>query len=89
MRNIKYDHPQNFLSNLDRRDKRAILEASRRSKVKIYVEDKAYDGNGKPLKDLVAIFSNDSTQDHTDLWCEYNYLVYLARKNRLRGVVRV
>jgi hypothetical protein len=85
----EYVHTKNFISNLDKRDKRALVEASKRSSIKIYFEDKAYDANGLLLKDTIGVFSNDMEQDHSDLWCEYNYLNYMARKGRIREVVSV
>jgi len=87
-KNQNYVHSNNFMSNLDKRDRRAVMEASRKTGIKVYFEDKAYDGNGLPLKDLIGVFATDPTQDHSDLWCEYNYLVYLAKRGRIRNAVR-
>ena len=68
----KYSHPTNFLSNLDARDKPAILKAASVTGTQIYIQNKAFDGHGCRLFDCVAILSKDMNQDHTDMWITYN-----------------
>lgn len=77
----KYVHPSNFISNLEKRDKYNLLNAAKKTNTRIYFEDRAFDGNGMPLKDLVAVFSSDEGQDCGDMWLEFNYANTLFRRN--------
>ena len=85
----RYVHPHNFLSNLDKRDRDVLQKAADRTDTKIYFEPKAFDGNSRPLKDTVAVFSVDIRQDHGDMWLEFNRIVSLARRGRIKKVVQI
>jgi hypothetical protein len=78
----KYIHSTNFISNLEKRDRYNLLAAAKKTGTRIYFEDKAYDGNGLPLKDMVGVFSSDVTQDYGDMWLEYNYAASQSKKLR-------
>ena len=65
-------HPDNFLSNMERKDKPALIKAAQVTKTKVYTQDKAYDFNGRKLPDCIAILSSDMEQDHSDMWCQFN-----------------
>ena len=67
-----YRHPKNFLSNMDKRDKPAILQAAKVTQTKIQVQDKAFDYYGRRLSDNVAIFSADESQDCIPMWKQFN-----------------
>jgi len=64
--------PPDFLSNIPKKDKTKILKASKDSGIKIYIKSPASDAYGMPLKDAVAVYSADVTQEHSKLWIKYN-----------------
>jgi hypothetical protein len=82
-----YVHPVNFISNLDKRDKYALIRAANSTNTKIYFEEKAYDGKGMPLKDIIGVFSGDTTQNYSSMWSEYNNILREAR-NAKRNAIR-
>jgi hypothetical protein len=84
----KYVHPSNFVSNLDRRDKTFLLKCAKKRGIKISIEDKAFDGNSLPMRDLCAVFSGDKNQDMNDLWIEYNYMLNQIKKGRIKSVMK-
>lgn len=67
-----YRHPNNFISNMEKRDKPALLQAAKVTKTKVYIEDKAFDYHGRRLADCVAVFTADKGQDCTPMWQKFN-----------------
>jgi hypothetical protein len=84
----KYVHPSNFVSNLEKRDRDVLMKCAKKRGIGIYIEEKAFDANGTPLKDLCAVFSNNDSQDLRDLWIEYNYILGLVKKGQTKRVVK-
>jgi hypothetical protein len=84
----KYVHPSNFVSNIEKRDKDFLLKVAKKRNIKIYVDDKAYDGNGTPLKGICSVFSSNTSQDMNDLWIEYNYMLDLVKKGQYKYVMK-
>ena len=61
-----------FISNLEKKDKDTLLKAAQMTNTRIHISESAFDGNGKPIKGCVGVFSIDESQDCSDMWVKYN-----------------
>ena len=64
----------NFISNLRFKDKQTLLVASKETNTRIKIENRAYDGNNNPMKELCGVYSQDMKQDHSDMWVRFHEL---------------
>ena len=70
----KFVHPPNFISNMDKRDEAAILQAAKSANCSIYTEEKGYNYKGQQLKDMISVYSSIEDQDLSQMWINYHEL---------------
>jgi len=66
--------PLNFISNIKKEDHEILLQAAKATGTVVSVRNSACDGGGYPMKECMAVFTGDSSQDHTDMWIAFNEL---------------